>query len=192
MMKTLASQRGFTLIELMVTVAVVAVLMLVAAPGYSSFQRNSELTSRANSLLAAINAARGEAMKRGSYATVVPLNGTQWNSGWIVFVDVNRNGVYDSGTDIQLYTADALPNYLSLVGNGNAGLGTPYVSFDASGYSKTIGQSFGNLTLEFSRTDVATTDYSQIRRVKVATTGRVRVCTPISGSDLTCTMAASL
>ena len=52
---------GFTLIELMVTLAIAAVLMMVAAPSFVGFQRNSEMTSVTNSLLAAANAARAEA-----------------------------------------------------------------------------------------------------------------------------------
>lgn len=60
-----AALRGFTLIELMVTLAVVVVLLRVCVPGFVSMQRNSELTSAANGLLASINAARTEAMKIG-------------------------------------------------------------------------------------------------------------------------------
>ena len=59
MKKTAAHRRngGFTLIELMVTIALAAVLMTIAAPSFVQYQRNSELTSLTNSLLAAINAA---------------------------------------------------------------------------------------------------------------------------------------
>ena len=84
MMTTKQRCRGFTLIELMVTLAIAAVLLLVAIPSMTAFKRNAELTSATNTLLASINAARGEAMKRGTNAMVVPANGSDWNTGWIV------------------------------------------------------------------------------------------------------------
>ena len=184
--------RGFSLIELIVTLTIASVLLTVAVPSLVTFQRNSELASRANSLVAATNTARGEAMKRGSFASVVPLDGANWSSGWNVFVDVDRNGVYDSAVDIPLFSAEALPSYLTVTGNGNAAGTTPYISFDASGYSKTIGGAFGNLTLEIKRNDVSgTEELRQTRRVKVANTGRVRVCTPKTTTDSTCTLTAS-
>ena len=73
---------GFTLIELMVTVAIGAVLMMVAAPSFIGFQRNSEMTSLTNALLAAANTARAEAMKTGMNAFVVPSgNGSGRSQG---------------------------------------------------------------------------------------------------------------
>ena len=182
-MKIQAPAHGFTLVELMVTVALIAIMMAIAAPGYVTFQRNSELTSLANGLLAAINTARGEAMKRGSYATVIPVDGADWGSGCLVFIDMDRNSAYDSATDKQIYVSTALPSYLSVRANGTAGPGSPHISFDASGFSSPLSST---VTLELSRNDVDAKDYSQIRSIKVAKTGRVRVCTPSSEVDSTC------
>jgi type IV fimbrial biogenesis protein FimT len=67
--------RGFTLIELMVTLTIAAVLALVVAPGLTAYKRNAELTSAINTLLSAVNAARSEAMKRGMKAMVIPADG---------------------------------------------------------------------------------------------------------------------
>ncbi len=76
----------------MITLAIGAVLMMVAAPSFVGFQRNSEMTSITNSLLAAANTARAEAMKTGMNAFVVPSgNGSDWSAGWVVFVDKNRD-----------------------------------------------------------------------------------------------------
>ena len=69
---------GFTLIELVVTIAIAAVLAALAVPSFIQYQRNSELTSLTNSLLAAVNAAKGEAMKTGRNAFVIP-KGYGWN-----------------------------------------------------------------------------------------------------------------
>jgi type IV fimbrial biogenesis protein FimT len=173
---------GFTLIELMVTMVVGAILMAVGVPSVRTFLRNAELTSASNNLIAAVNAARGEAMKRGSNAMVIPKPGIGWNSGWVVFIDQNRNGQYDAGADITIFE-QSLPADTSLAVSGSAA----YLLFDASGYAKTTAGGFGATTMTIKRTDV--TDFSQIRRIKVAQTGRVRGCKPAANSDPDCSDA---
>jgi len=184
-----SASQGFTLIELLVTVSLAAVLMMVAVPSFTSFARNSQLTSITNTLLAGINAARGEAMKRGRYAMVVPANGSSWDSGWIVFVDINRSQAYEAANDIRILTSDAPPSYLTITGNGTASGTTPYVMYDASGYSRTTIGGFGALTFEVKRND--DTSLNQVRRLKIASSGRARICTPASSSDSTCSATAS-
>lgn len=84
-------QRGVTLIELMVTVAVAAVLLAVAAPSFRTVVNNSRLTGHANTLLASAQLARSEAIKRNSPVRLCrSSNGTTcaaaggWEQGWIV------------------------------------------------------------------------------------------------------------
>ena len=103
---TLAS-RGFTLIELMVTLAVVAVLLTLAAPSFLSFQRNSQLTSAANSFVAALSAARAEAMKRQLNAFVRPASGDDWTQGWVVYVDGDWDNAPGGATDVQVLSQSA-------------------------------------------------------------------------------------
>ena len=183
--------KGFTLIELMVTVALAVILITVAIPSFTTFMRNAELTSFTNTLLAAINAARGEAMKRGRYAMVVPNDGSSWDSGWTVFIDMDGSQSLTTG-DITILNSEAKPTYLTIIGNGSASGSTPYVMYDASGYSKLKNGSFGALAIEIKRNDVAGTELlAQTRRLKIASTGRPRVCTPKSSSDSTCSATAS-
>jgi type IV fimbrial biogenesis protein FimT len=182
----MSGSRGFTLIELMVTVAIAAVLMVVATPSFIQYQRNSELTSVANSLLASINASRSEALKRGRSALVKPT-GTGWAGGWIVFVDMNGDSVYTEGVDVLVQKQDAVKSYFSIAGNNIASGSSPYMRFDSSGYSTDNALSPVALALTISRTDV--TSAEQVRRVVVARTGRVRVCNP--GIDTTCTSSAT-
>ena len=182
--------RGFTLIELMVTLAIAAVLLLVAIPSMTAYKRNAELTSATNTLLSAINGARGEAMKRGMYAMVVPADGADWNTGWIVFVDKNRTQVYDATVDQTVLSQAPLPGYFNVTGNGTATGSAPYIMFDASGYSKTKSSSFGDLTLTLTRTDLSGSALDdQTRRVVVAKTGRTRTCRPSTVAS--CTVSAS-
>ena len=186
--------RGFTLIELMVTLTLGAILMVIAAPSFVTFQRNSELTSFTNSMVAAINSTRGEAMKRGRYAMLTPTDDTNWNSGWKAFVSFNATTrAYDSTQDLIVVTRDAAPSYLSTTGtNGSAAASPPYIMFDASGYSKKKDGSPGNLTFKVARNDVATSqENSETRLVIISVTGRVRVCKPASATDPTCLATSS-
>lgn len=187
------SSRGFTIIELMVTMTLASVLLVVAIPSLTTYRRNADLTSATNTLLSAINAARSEAMKRGMNAMVVPTNnGTSWNDGWVVFVDTDRSQTYTASADTTVLNQAALPGFINVVGNGSAAAAAPYLLFDASGYSKLKSGGFGALTLTITRTDVATGSQSEeTRRIIVAATGRTRSCKPSSATDSSCSASST-
>lgn len=183
---------GFTLIELVVTIAIGAILMMVAVPSFREFQRNSELTSIANTLLSAANAARGEAMKRGAYAFVIPSDGSNWANGLTVFVDKNLDQAFTAGTDDVTFVTPAPSGFISIegVGSGTTTAASPYILFDGSGYPKDKGGGFGATTLVIKRTDV--TDSQQLvqtRKMIISRAGRVRICRP--DQDTTCSDAAT-
>ena len=183
--------RGFTLIELMVIVAIVGVLLTLAAPSFVSFQRNSELTSLANKMLGSINSARSEAMKSGRNAFVVPNDSSNWSTGWFVYVDMNADNSFEEGTDLFIQTQPALVSYIAMTGNNNAAASSPYISFDSAGYARTVGgNGLTNLALSIKRNDVSTADTpEQSRLVIVARTGRTRACKP--STDTSCTTSAN-
>lgn len=103
---------GFTLIELMVTIAVVGILALAAGPELSTFLARNKLTTQTNNLVGSLNIARSEAAKRATRVTVCigntaqnACNGasTSWENGWIAFVDdaaAGTVGVIDAGETI--------------------------------------------------------------------------------------------
>lgn len=77
----MASYRGFTLLELMVTVAVLAILLTVGIPGFGDLVRNNRVTAQTNQLITAINIARTEAVKRGRNVQVaVAPAGDGWSA----------------------------------------------------------------------------------------------------------------
>jgi len=184
---------GFTLIELMITIAIAAILMMIVAPNLSAYRRNAELTSAANTFMASLNAARSEAMKRGRNAMVVPTNnGANWNDGWVVFVDIDRSQNYNESTDSVVASQAALPAGITITGVNSASGSTPYVMFDASGYSRLKAGGFGALTLSMARTEGTTAEQlDQTRRIIVASTGRVRMCKPLSATDANCASGIS-
>lgn len=87
------------MLELMVTIALVAILTGLAAPSFRSFTSNNRVTTAQNDFVAALNLARIEAVRRGMPVTVCPsVTGTgcdpqgNWTSGWIVFRDPTAAG----------------------------------------------------------------------------------------------------
>ncbi len=82
-------QRGFTLIELMVTIAVLAIVVTIAAPSFTTMINNNRSIALGEELVTALNYARAEAVKRGDSVSVcassdgATCTGT-WTQGWVV------------------------------------------------------------------------------------------------------------
>lgn len=74
---------GFTLIEMMVTIAVLGILAMVALPNFQAWVESSRMTAQANDFLTALHMARSEAVKRNAPVTVAAKDGG-WADGWQV------------------------------------------------------------------------------------------------------------
>ena len=117
------AQRGFTLVELMVTLVVLAVLLALAAPNMVSFVNNSRLRASQGEFVSALMLARSEATRRGKAVTVQVLAsrgvGAEFSGGWRVFEDANKNNQWDLGEEIRLYPALAASQRFGAARGGN-------------------------------------------------------------------------
>jgi type IV fimbrial biogenesis protein FimT len=101
--------RGFTMVELIITVAIAAIVLTLAIPSFSSIIKNNRQTTMLNEFTSYFLYAKSEAVTRGTAVTFCPRNtaGTNcdasanWDDGWVVFIDVNGNGSKDAGDTIK-------------------------------------------------------------------------------------------
>jgi type IV fimbrial biogenesis protein FimT len=94
-----AAQRGYTLVELMVSIGVLTILGAVALPGMENIMLNNSRVSLTNEFSSSLQVARSEAATRNQRVTMCASgNGTScgsasaWKNGWIVFNDVDLSG----------------------------------------------------------------------------------------------------
>lgn len=134
--------RGFTLVELLVAIAIGAILLTIAIPGYSFLVNGSRLTVVTNDLVAALNLARSEAIKRSMRVTICTTSNAinaipacdasaSWEQGWLLFVDGGTAGVIESG-DTLLRVQDSLPSVVTITTSNYSS----YVSYLSSGRSQ--------------------------------------------------------
>jgi type IV fimbrial biogenesis protein FimT len=122
---------GFTLIELMVVLAIVAILTTLAAPSFKSLIQSNTISSAVNTFLGDMRFARSESIRRGGGVVMCrsdapeaasPTCGTGsgsssegWASGWVVYMDQNSNGSIDSGEVLRVQSS--LPTVGSISSN---------------------------------------------------------------------------
>lgn len=186
-----AQQHGFTLVELLVSMAVLAVLLGIAVPSFQAVVASSQLSSRTNDLVGALSLARSEAIRRGVRVTLCKSSDGascastgDWDQGWITFVDTTRSGTdaaVDSGeTVIQIYQGNA--NAVSIKGSTNV---ANYVSFASDGRAKVMAGTPQTGTLRPCSSSTALSNDSRARSIEITTTGRVS-STSVSGIASSC------
>lgn len=102
---------GFTLIEMMVVVAITAILLLIGIPSMKSLIERNAVANQVNTLIGAITFARAEAIKRGAPVVLCRSEDAEtadppscaatgdWKSGWIVFLDRDANNALNTAAD---------------------------------------------------------------------------------------------
>jgi len=127
------SEKGFTLLELMTTLGIAAILLSVAVPGLQSFVMNSRQSSAVNQMVSSIHLARNTAVTRNSAVTVcasddgATCTNAAWSGGWLTFADADRDQMVDAGEEVLSVSSEVeslniasaqFPAAISYAGNG--------------------------------------------------------------------------
>lgn len=178
-------ERGFTLIEVIVVVALIAILLSMAVPGLAAFQRNSELRATASGFLAAVQSARAEAMKRGVDTYMVPASNNNWANGWTVYADVDRSQSL-TGNDVVIMQTGPIALKTKVASNATeasefAGGAGKFIRFNGGGFPLAMDGSFRGGAIEFN-----VTGSTERRRVVLNAVGRTRLCDPAKDTSTDC------
>jgi type IV fimbrial biogenesis protein FimT len=172
--------RGFTLLELLVTVAVAAVLLGIGVPSFIDTVRNNQMAASANDLLAAMHLARTEAVKRRTPVTVcssanplvAPVCSAGSFNGWVVFADTDGDITVDPLPEEVLRAHGALPATITTLSD------SPFVSFAGTGFRRDSGGNPSAATIrlcdERGNADIGG-GISAARVLQIAATGRPQI-----------------
>lgn len=94
---------GFTLVEMLVTIAILAIVLFIGVPSFNGMIRNSEMRSNSSDIVVALNYARMEAIKRGSNVHFGQRVGVTWTGGLVVWVDADNDNTFDAGEELRLW-----------------------------------------------------------------------------------------
>jgi type IV fimbrial biogenesis protein FimT len=177
---------GFTLVEMLITMAVVAILVTIATPGFKYVTASNRIATEINGLLGDLQFARSEAIKEGETVTVCIANtagndclgGTPstWQNGWIVFLDSNGNQKRDNGeailrvqpafTGTDTFIAGGAPNPISAV------------TYNRMGYAPNGNASTVNITLHSTPVNSAWTRCLAVSPIGSAVTEKYNAGSP--------------
>lgn len=131
--------QGFTLIEVLLVVALIGIIAAIGLPAFSEISANNRLMTSANNFIGSFHRARSEALKRSTEITLLackPDCGTtgtaSWENGWQIFIDTDGDDAYTAGTDELLNAVDDLPPSMTASQNGTTPINTIY-TYNAQG-----------------------------------------------------------
>jgi type IV fimbrial biogenesis protein FimT len=167
-------QRGFTLTELMIVVAIVAILLAIGVPSFRYITNSYRMSAEVNGLLGDLQYARAEAIKEGQFVTLcVSADGatcagtTTWQSGWVVFSNPGNAANPPAGSilRVQRTFGGSLPDTFVATN------GVSLITFNREGFSTTTAGFLGTtIKLHDSTNNAAWTRCMWVTAVGLATT----------------------
>ena len=162
---------GFSLVELMVVIAVAAVLLGIAVGNLGSMIRHQQLKAALSDLFGAIDLTRSQAITRGTRVYLVPAD-DGWPSGWTVFVDQDGDGLPGEGDEVIAVHGPLARGIV--VTSGFTSPRTPdYIAYNAGGrscsHTSSMAARWGTLSMALD---------GNTRRIKINMLGRARACDP--------------
>ena len=118
--------RGFTLIELLVVLVLTAIIVGFAVPSFTTLIDNSRLTSAANDYVGFLNVARAQAIQQGRLVRITPLDGTNWSSGTVAWID----------QDGDPSTVEGILRQVNMANSGVSVTGSGVTGFKANGLER--------------------------------------------------------
>lgn len=172
-MSRISANQGFTLMELMIAIAILGVLLALGWPSFTEALNNNRLAAASNSMIAGVNLARSEAMRSNRAGGVCPsadgaICGNDWSAGWLVWNDANTDGAkavdepairYFQGNPAQVVLA-------------SAGVGVPAIVFDRRGRMTAPA---ANAVFTSHIVDCSAGAVNKQRRMTVSRAGQVRI-----------------
>ncbi len=156
---------GITLVEMLVTSCIVAVLLSIAGPSFAQMLSGLRLKNQVDAFFASVLLTRSEAVKTNSRTVMCKSTNGQscasaggWHQGWIVFHDFNNNAELDEGESV-VWRQQALDSGIKITGN------TPvakYISYTPTGTTNLVSGAFQAGTVKFCQGAQETAETWQI------------------------------
>jgi type IV fimbrial biogenesis protein FimT len=177
--------RGFTLIELMITIAIVGILAGLAAPSFQVAMANTKIRTAADTMQAGLQLARMEALRRNGRVTLWLVNGvtascarSTTGTSWVVSINDPSGNCAATASDT------ASPRLVQSL-NGNEGSSGVSVTASATncvtfnGFGRVEATCFGGTTAALTRISLTSaTSGTSPRDVRVSSGGAIKMCTP--------------